>query len=390
MSDLLTVLGLSLGACLVVGILGAALLHLGRRRSTRYLLMVATLLPVLAVLSAALVNVSFMFLSAHDTGVILIGLAVSAVLAVGGAWWVTRRITVASQAVEVGLTQLVQDTSVPGSGGGAEIPRAQPGPSDAPQELAQLLDELAEARRTLAASRARERAAEEARRELVVFMSHDLRTPLSGLRALAEALEDGMIADVPRALRHLRATVSRMSGLVDDLFALSRVQGTRPAKPEAMVSLTELISDVAFELGPTAQGRQVSLEVCVPSDDRLAVLGSSDDLARALGNLVSNAIRHTEAGRPVRLEAGRSSDGHVQIAVADGCGGIPADNLARVFDTGWRGTPSRSGDDGGAGLGLAITRGVVESHAGSIVVSNVTGGCRFEVQLPPSGQAPPP
>lgn len=390
MTDLLTVLGLSLGACIVVGAVGAALLHLGRRRSTRYLLMVATLLPVLAVLSAALVNVGFMFLSAHDTGVILIGLAISAVLAVGGAWWVTRRITAASQAMGLELTQLVQDTSVPGGVRGAGIPRGRPGSSDAPQELAQLLDELAEARRTLAASRARERAAEEARRELVVFMSHDLRTPLSGLRALAEALEDGMIADVPRALTHLRTTVARMAGLVDDLFALSRVQGTQPAKPEAMVSLTELIHDVAFELDPTAQARQVSLEVHVSDDDRLAVLGSSDDLARALGNLVSNAIRHTEPGRAVRLEAGRSPDGHVQIAVADGCGGIPADNLARVFDTGWRGTPSRSGDDGGAGLGLAITRGVVESHAGSIAVSNVTGGCRFEVQLPPSDQAPPP
>lgn len=386
MSDLLSVLGLSLGACLLVGAVGAALLHLGRRRSTRYLLMVATLLPVLAVLTAALVNVSFMFLSAHDTGVILIGLSISAVLAAGGAWWVTRRITAASEAMGVGLTQLVQDTAMPSDVRGPEVARAQPELKDAPQELAQLLDELAEARRTLAASRDRERAAEQARRELVVFMSHDLRTPLSGLRALAEALEDGMIADVPRALTHLRAIVARMAGLVDDLFALSRVQGAQPAKPQAMLSLTELIGDVASELGPTARGRQVSLEVHVPDDDRLAVLGSSDDLARALGNLVSNAIRHTDPGRPVRLEAGRSADGSVKIAVADGCGGIPADNLARVFDTGWRGTPSRSGDDGGAGLGLAITRGVVESHAGSIAVSNVSGGCCFEVELPPPGQ----
>ena len=387
MGDLATIIGLSLGSCLAVGLLGAVLLHLGRHRSMRYLLLVATLLPVLAVLTAALVNVGYMFLSPHDTGVILVGLAISTVLALGGAWWLTRRITLASRAVGRALGQLVADTVGPGSLGPEPLRRAgASGARDAPQELAELLEELDATRRTLAASRSRERAAEEARRELVVFMSHDLRTPLSGLRALAEALEDGMIADVPRALRHLRGTVARMTVLVDDLFALSRVQGSQPPRTETLVSLAELVSDVASELGPAAQAQQVLLEVHIPEDDRLAVLGSADDLARALTNLVVNAIRHTDGGSRVRLEASRSADGHVQVAVIDGCGGIPADSLPRVFDTGWRGTPSRSGDDGGAGLGLAITQGVVESHAGSIGVRNVAGGCRFEVQLPPPDQ----
>lgn len=381
MTDLVVIIGLSLASCLAVGLIGAALLQVGRRRSMRYLLMVATLLPVLAVVTASLVNVGYMFLSPHDAGVILIGLATSLSLAVGGAWWVTRRIAAASRAVGLGLTQLVADSSTVG-GPDATTPTSQDR-SAAPQELARLIEELAETRRTLADSRARERAAEDARRELVAFMSHDLRTPLSGLRALAEALEDGMIADVPRALSHLRTTVGRMAGLVDDLFALSRVQGSRPERPAVLVSLTELIADVASELEPTATAASVRLEVDLPPDDRLAVLGSSDDLARALANLVANAIRHTDPDLAVRLEAVRSGDGHVQVAVMDGCGGIPAANLGRVFDTGWRGTPSRGGDDGGAGLGLAITRSVVESHAGSIGVRNVVGGCRFELQLPP-------
>lgn len=383
MHDLVVVLGLSLGSCLVVGLLGAVLLQTGRRRSMRYLLMVATLLPVLAVVAASLVNVGYMFLSPHDAGVILIGLATSLTLAVGGAWWVTWRITTASRAVGVGLSQLVADSSALDRSDTAPAPGRDR--SAAPQELAQLIAELAETRRTLAESRARERAAEEARRELVAFMSHDLRTPLSGLRALAEALEDGIIADVPRALSHLRSTVARMAGLVDDLFALSRVQGARPSRPPVLVSLTELLTDVASELGPAAAAAEVRLEVDLPVDDRLAVLGSSDDLARALANLVANAVRHTEPGLAVRLEAARSREGAVHVAVMDGCGGIPDANLGRVFDTGWRGTPSRSGDDGGAGLGLAITRSVVESHAGSIGVRNVDGGCRFELQLPPPG-----
>jgi signal transduction histidine kinase len=245
-----------------------------------------------------------------------------------------------------------------------------------------VLDDLAETRRTLAESRARERSAEQSRQELVSFMSHDLRTPLAGLRALSEGLEDGVIDDVPRAMSHLRATVARMSALVDDLFALSRVQGTREAKPQTMVSLTELISDVASESAATARRRGVRLDVDLPDNDRLAVLGSSDDLARALTNLTTNAIRHTDPELAVRLEGRRTDDGHIRVAVSDGCGGIPEANLPRVFDAGWRDTPSRSGNDGGTGLGLAIARGVVESHGGKISVRNVEGGCRFEVALP--------
>lgn len=387
MTDLMIIVVLTIGICLAVGLLGGLLLHLVRRRSLRHQLTIATLLPVLAVVSTVLINVRLMFLSGHDSTVILIGLSTSVILAVLGAWLVMRRVTAASREVGVGLLQLVTDSDssaavepAPGS------PAAALGPGRAaPQELARVLDDLAETRRTLAASRTRERAAEDARRELVIFMSHDLRTPLAGLRALAEGLEDGVIADVPRALSHLRGTVARMTVLVDDLFALSRVQGASESKPQTLVSLTELITDVASESAATAQTRGVELDVQVPTDDRLAVLGSADDLARALANLVSNAIRHTEPGQNVHLEARRAEDGHLQVAVIDSCGGIPEAALMRVFDTGWRGTPSRSGDDGGAGLGLAITRGVVESHAGRIGVRNVDGGCRFEVDLPASG-----
>ena len=377
MTDLMIIIGLTLASCIAVGLIGFALLHLVRYRSLRQQLTIATLLPVVAVATTVLINVQLMFLSAHDSLVILIALLTSLMLAALGAWLVVRRISHASRRVGAGLHQLVSDSA---SGtfeatGSAEA-------TAAPRELAEVLEDLAETRRTLAESRARERAAEQSRQELVSFMSHDLRTPLAGLRALSEGLEDGVIDDVPRAMSHLRATVARMSGLVDDLFALSRVQGTREAKPQTMVSLTELISDVASESAATARRQGVRLEVELPDDDRLAVLGSSDDLARALTNLTTNAIRHTDPELTVRLEGRRTDDGNIWVAVSDGCGGIPEANLPRVFDAGWRDTPSRSGDDGGAGLGLAIARGVVESHGGEISVRNVAGGCRFEVALP--------
>jgi signal transduction histidine kinase len=378
MTDLMTIIGLTLACCVAVGLVGLALLHLVRSRSLGQQLTIATLLPVVAVATTVLINVQLMFLSAHDSLVILIALLVSLLLAALGAWLVVRRISHASRRVGAGLLQLVSD-----SAGNTPVVADRPAETDAaPRELALVLDDLAETRRTLAESRARERAAEQARQELVSFMSHDLRTPLAGLRALSEGLEDGVIADVPRAMAHLRATVARMSVLVDDLFALSRVQGITEAKPQTMVSLTELISDVASESAATARTQGVRLEVDLPENDRLAVLGSADDLARALSNLATNAIRHTDPGLVVQLEGRRADDGHVRVSVSDGCGGIPESSLARVFDTGWRGTPSRSGDDGGAGLGLAIARAVVESHGGEISVRNVAGGCRFEVALP--------
>lgn len=391
MNDIVIILGLTLGACLVVGLLGAGLLRVVRRRSIRYQITIATLVPVLAVVLTVIVNVRLMFLSTHDSVVVLVALAASLVLAVLAAFLVVRRIIQASTEVGVGLTQLVADTT------GAAAASRGAAAENLPRELAQVVADLAATRQTLAESRARERLAEESRRELVSFMSHDLRTPLAGLRALTEGLEDGVIADPPRALRHMRGTVERMTGLVDDLFALSRLQGPPQAKPETLVSLSELLVDVADELAATAAASRVEFRVEAPVDDRLAVQGSPDDLARALTNLVANAIRHTEAGSRVLLAGRRTSAGGVQVSVVDGCGGIPEVDLARVFDTGWRGTPSRGGDlgrvtssgadsgridSGGAGLGLAIAREVVESHQGEIVVGNVAGGCRFEVDLP--------
>ena len=378
MTDLMIIIGLTLASCIAVGSIGFALLHLMRYRSLRQQLTIATLLPVVAVATTVLINVQLMFLSAHDSLVVLIALLTSLLIAALGAWLVVRRISLASRRVGAGLQQLISDSA---SATPVETARSAEATA-APRELAEVLDDLAETRRTLAESRARERAAEQSRQELISFMSHDLRTPLAGLRALSEGLEDGVIDDVPRAMTHLRVAVARMSVLVDDLFALSRIQGTRGAKPQTMVSLTELISDVASESMATARRQGVRLDVDLPDNDRLAVLGSSDDLARALTNLTTNAIRHTEPELAVRLEGRRTDDGHIRVAVSDGCGGIPEANLSRVFDAGWRDTPSRSGDDGGAGLGLAIARGVVESHGGEISVRNVNGGCRFEVALP--------
>lgn len=379
MTDLLLITGLTLAACVAVGLLGALLLRTIRRSSLRYQVAVATLIPVLAVAATVVINVELMFLSAHDTTVILLALGIALVLAVVGAWLVSHRFSLASRRLQDTVGLLISD-----SRGAPDVLDSDIHAPDhrLPAELARLEEELAEARRTLAESRRRERAAEQSRQELVSFMSHDLRTPLAGLRALAEGLEDGVITDVAGTLQHFRSTVARMTIMVDDLFALSRVQGAPEPRELSLVALSELVCDVASEAEATARTAHVRLEVNVPEHDNLAVLGRHEDLSRALGNLISNAIRHTEPQQAVHVSAERAEDGSVRVAVQDGCGGIPDAYLDRVFDTGWRGSPARGSTGGGAGLGLAIARGVVESHQGEIAVSNTETGCRFEVALP--------
>jgi signal transduction histidine kinase len=253
-------------------------------------------------------------------------------------------------------------------------------------ELATLAAQLDEVKASLEASRERERALEVGRRELIAAMSHDLRSPLAAIRALAEGLEDGVIDDPKDALSQLRANVSRMTGMVDDLLELSRLQGPRD-RPFSLVSMREVVEDVAAEARPYAASRGVNVEVAAP--ERLPVRGDGDDLVRAVSNLVGNAVRHTVSGSTVRVQGMHDSVSTVGVEVIDHCGGIPEAHLERLFDIGWRGDPERSpGAGSGAGLGLAIVRGVVEAHGGTVGVRNDNGGCRFTLALPAAAPEP--
>lgn len=370
--DQLTILGLTAVWTLVVVAIGVAVLWRFRRRSLRTTMIVASLVPMLAALAAVTQSVRAMFISAHDSLVVLWTLAFSGLLGLAISVLLGQWITTSSRDVGRRLRHL--GTSYEPVAGGTN--------SNVPAELAAITDELEMTRKRLAASHERERALEASRRELVAFMSHDLRTPLAGLRAVSEGLEDGVIDDVPGALRQMRTTVDRMTGLVDDLFELSRLSAAPPPRRRSAVSLRELAEDVAGETCEHARAEGVSLKVSTPpDDDRLAVHGDADELTRAVTNLVGNAIRHTERGGTVKLTVDRDTDGRVRLAVTDGCGGIPDDDLERVFDIGWRGdeqrTPSSasSSNSSGGGLGLAIARGVVESHEGTIGVTNIDGGC---------------
>ncbi|WP_158889236.1 sensor histidine kinase [Amycolatopsis anabasis] len=240
-------------------------------------------------------------------------------------------------------------------------------------------------------ARERERAAEASRRELVAWISHDLRSPLAGIRAMAEALADGVVAE-PREVADYAGRISgettRLSDMVGDLFELSRITAGALRLTMSAVPLRDVVSDAVAAQTPVAQQKRVRL--LANEFARPVVSGSDPELARVVRNLVSNAIRHTPPDGTVAVQIG--IDGaDALLAVDDSCGGIPEDEIGRVFDVAFRGTqartPERSGASSGGGLGLAIAKGLVEAHRGRIGVHNHGPGCRFEVRLP---LAPPP
>jgi signal transduction histidine kinase len=262
-----------------------------------------------------------------------------------------------------------------------------------PSELQALAAELERTSERLAESRLREARLEDSRRELVSWVSHDLRTPLAGMRAMTEALEDGLAADPARYHRQISAEVDRMVRMVDDLFELSRIHaGVLRISPETVL-LGDLVSEAIAGADPVARARSVRLGGGV--EDGIEVTADAAALSRVMTNLIMNAIRHTPADGTVEIRGrlvGDGTDQAVELSVSDQCGGLSEDDMGRVFDLAWRGggaarTPSPETSDGpegpGAGLGLAIVKGIVEAHRGVVAVENVgEAGCRFLVRLP--------
>lgn len=235
-------------------------------------------------------------------------------------------------------------------------------------------------------ARARERAAEASRRELVAWISHDLRTPLAGIRAMAEALADGVVArrdEVAEYAGRISTEAEALSGMVDDLFELSRITAGALRLTLSEVPLADVVSEVVAAESPVASRKGVRLRADAATWP--VVLGSDPELARVVRNLLSNAIRHTppDGTVAVRVDVDGSS---ALLRVDDGCGGIPEADLPRVFEVAFRGTPHRQ--PVGGGLGLAIARGLVEAHQGTIDARNHGRGCRFEVRLPLSAGGP--
>ena len=253
-------------------------------------------------------------------------------------------------------------------------------------EMAGLARSFNEMAAQLQSADQKQRELDTLRRNLIAWAGHDLRTPLASIQAIVEALADGVVEDDETEDRYLRTAqreIRSLSLLIDDLFELAQIDAGGLRLELAPNSLSDLISDTMESFSELAARQGVGLEGrAEPGVD--PVLMDVQQIGRVLSNLLGNALRHTPAGGTVQVEARRLDDG-VEVSIRDTGEGIDAEDLPHIFERFYRGEKSRSRTTGGAGLGLAIARGLVEAHGGSIGVESAAGeGTRFHFMLPPA------
>lgn len=254
-------------------------------------------------------------------------------------------------------------------------------------EVAQLAQAFNQMAKQLDEAKEAERALDEARRNLVAWASHDLRTPLTSLMVMLDALADGIVTDpetISRYLRQSQNEVNRMSALIDDLFELAQLDAGYQDLDFEWIALSDLISDTLESFAARAKVQGVTLEGSItPEVD--PIWAAPDKLSRILDNLVGNAFRYTPEGGNISIAANMNGN-LVEIDVQDTGAGIAAQDIPRIFDRFYRGEKSRTRNGetyGGVGLGLAIVQGLVRAHGGEIwVESEPSKGTRFWFKFP--------
>ena len=331
-----------------------------RRRTgvRRQVVLVGAIAAAQTVVTIALF-VALMFVSSHDALFTLLATAYCALLAVWAGWLLSRRVRDDLRAVGEGLTAV---------GEGRRDVRLAVGGDDEVTRLAREVEAMTD----------RLARTEAARNDLVAAVSHDLRTPITSLRLLVEALDDDVIDERDRAasMAKLRTHVGALTALIDDLFELSRLQAGDLRWTMERVELCELVGETVEAMRRADVARLV---VEVPGDLAPA-RAAPEQIQRVLFNLIQNAIRHTPADGSVTVRAA-AADGGVQVEVADTGSGIADDDRERVFDAFFQGGASARGN-GSAGLGLAISRAIVEAHGGRIWLEPSGGGTRVRFTLP--------
>jgi signal transduction histidine kinase len=315
----------------------------------------ATLLPLVAVLASGVM----MFDSEHDL-TILAAAAASASAAVVGGLLLARSTSAQVQRLQRAATDLAHgDLTARADGSG-------PG-------------EIADLARSFNAMAARLEDLFDTRSQLVAAASHDLRTPLASIQAMVEALEDGL-AEPDRYLPAIREQATRLGGLLDDLFELARIDAGALTLQMREARLPALVESCV--LGVEAEARARGVRVDLRVDEVPPVRCAPPEVERVLMNLLTNALRHTPTDGAVAVSV-EAHDNEVFVRVEDSGTGIPEESRERIFERFWRADAARTSGGGGAGLGLAIARGLVEAHGGRIwAEEGATGGARVCFTLP--------
>ena len=336
--------------------------------------------------------------------VVLGGYALASVLTFLNVW-VTARLMFASQhdlmlatvlllfaggiAMSVGyfLSVALTDRIVTLNGVAKEIARGELSarvPVIGNDEMASLARAFNDMAAQLEAADRNQRELDMLRRNLIAWAGHDLRTPLASIRAIVEALADGVVEDpetVERYLHTAQREIRSLSLLIDDLFELAQIEAGGLRLELAPNSISDLISDTMESFSELAARQDVALEGSAePGVD--PVVMDAQQIGRVLSNLLGNALRHTSSGGIVQLHASRADEG-VRVQIKDTGEGIGAEDLPYIFERFYRGEKSRNRTTGGAGLGLAIAKGIVEAHGGEIGAESPPGeGACFFFTLP--------
>jgi signal transduction histidine kinase len=366
-----------LGILLVIGLFATVAATLAARpmlarASVRWRFVAIAALAVVVSLVNLAVLTLLMSVSHHDATLVAMlllysaGAGIAAALALAQAWGsAVHRLLNGARSLAAG------DLDV-------RVGRLAAGP-----ELDALAFTLDETAASLERSLARESAGEARRKDLITAVSHDLRTPLASLRAMVEAVDDGVVNDAPtlqRFAREMRRSVETLTLLVDDLFELAQIDAGAIESESERVRLDEVVRSALATCEPQAREKGLVVETRINDEGRCMC---SPRLVRVLQNLLQNAIRHTPADGTVRMEARCAPEG-LELVVEDSGEGIAPGALQQVFEPFWRGDAARAGS--GSGLGLALAKRIVESLGGQIrVQSEPARGSRFAVVLPDGG-----
>lgn len=335
------------------------------------LLLVSVVVAVIVV-----VNIGFvaylMFISPHDLGLLITMILFSLGLSILASIYL-------SQPTTRNLNKVINAVRQINAGNlEANVPVAS---RDEVGELARAFNAMVQ---RLQESLEREREMERTRRELIEAVSHDLRTPLSSVRAMIESINDGVVSDevtIKRYLNTAQSEIESLSQLVNDLFELSQIDAGLLQLHTDSIYLQQLIPDTVETMRAQAASYNLSLNEQV-EQELSPVTVDSRRIQRVLYNLIQNAIRHTPADGSIIIKATDIGDA-VEVRVADTGEGISVDDLSRVFERSYRSEKSRSRQSGGAGLGLSIAKGIVEAHGGHIWVNSELGkGSEFSFTLP--------
>ena len=335
----------------------------------------ATLATAVAFVNVFIVARLMFVNTSHDLQLLLALLVFSGVVSVVFSLWVAATV---SERVS-GVGQAIRELAL-----GRYETRLRLSGSDEVASLAAAVDVLAQ--RLQEAEQQRDQLERE-RRELTVSISHDLRTPLASVRAMVEALSDEVVddpAEVERYYGNIRREVERLSRMIDDLFELAQIDAGALQLRTRALTLQEVTAEVVDAMQAQALRREVRLAIEISGEPPALPLDGAR-IERAVANLVRNALEHTPAGGEIRVSIAADGEG-VRLSVADGGNGVAADDLPHIWDRFYRGEKSRrrsTGGADGAGLGLAIVRGIVEAHGGTVAARSEPGaGAVFTFHLP--------